>query len=81
VSGPQLSRLGRLTSIKPPALPGDWLHRTEREYGSFYRAIRLPDHAEPDSARATMDDGVLTITIRAPREGRREGRRVSIEGA
>ncbi len=25
MSGPQLSRLGRLTSIKPPALPGDWL--------------------------------------------------------
>jgi HSP20 family molecular chaperone IbpA/uncharacterized membrane protein len=57
------------------------LYRTEREYGSFYRAIRLPDNAEPDSARATMDDGVLTIRIRAPREARREGRRVSIERA
>jgi len=33
VSGPQLSRLGRLISIEPPALPGDWLPATPPNKG------------------------------------------------
>jgi HSP20 family protein len=37
--------------------------RTERVYGSFYRAIPLPDGAQAEKAEAKMKDGVLEITI------------------
>jgi HSP20 family protein len=37
--------------------------RTERRYGSFYRAIHLPEGAETDKADARMKDGVLEVTV------------------
>jgi HSP20 family protein len=52
----------------------------QSEDGVFYCAIPLPDRANPSSARASMDNGVLTITLHAP-PPRRRGRRVLIEGA
>lgn len=44
-------------------------HRQEHRYaecnhGHFYRSIPLPEGADPDSAQATMHDGVLDITLR-----------------
>ncbi len=39
------------------------VHRRERVYGSFYRAIPLPEGADPDKARAQFNQGVLEITI------------------
>jgi HSP20 family protein len=38
-------------------------HRREREAGRFSRAIRLPGDIDPDSVRARLADGVLTVTI------------------
>jgi HSP20 family protein len=37
--------------------------RTERRYGEFYRAIPLPDGADPEKARAEFKNGVLQITV------------------
>lgn len=37
--------------------------RTERTYGTFYRAVPLPEGVNPDLAKATMHDGVLEITM------------------
>lgn len=51
--------------------------RAECEYGSFYRVIPLPETADPSSAKATMNDGVLTVRLNAPRP--RHGRRVNID--
>lgn len=40
--------------------------KTERTYGSFYRALPLPDGAKPEEAKAKLTDGVLTITMPMP---------------
>jgi HSP20 family protein len=40
---------------------------TERIYGKFYRTIPLPEGINADSARATFHDGVLELTLDAPK--------------
>jgi HSP20 family protein len=52
-------------------------YRSERSYGSFYRAIPLPEGTNPEQAKATFKDGVLEITVPAPR--RPAGRRIEIQ--
>jgi HSP20 family protein len=42
-------------------------YRSERSYGSFYRQIPLPEGAETENAAATFANGVLEITIPAPK--------------
>lgn len=37
--------------------------KTERTYGSFYRAVPLPEGVKPEEAKAAMTEGVLTITM------------------
>ncbi len=49
-------------------------YRSERSYGSFSRAIPLPEGAKADQAKATFKDGVLKITVPAP-EGKKKQRR------
>ena len=53
-------------------------YRSERTYGSFYRAIPLPEGAMADQAKATFKDGVLEVTTPAPSEQVRRGRRLEI---
>jgi HSP20 family protein len=58
------------------------IYRSERSYGSFFRSIRLPEGVIADQAKATFKDGVLEITMPAPPEQARRGRRLEIgEGA
>lgn len=38
-------------------------HLVERSYGSFQRAIRLPDTVDEDKVEARFDKGVLTVTL------------------
>lgn len=50
-------------------------HRVERAYGSFQRALNLPDDANQDSIKASFKNGVLTVTIdkrevSSPKQGR-----------
>jgi HSP20 family protein len=40
----------------------DYLYQ-ERRYGSFSRSVVLPSGLKQDKAEATMEDGVLTLTI------------------
>ena len=42
-------------------------YRAERSYGSFYRAIPLPEGAEADKANARFTNGVLEISIPIPK--------------
>lgn len=42
-------------------------YRSERNYGSFYRQIPLPEGAMTENAAATFQNGVLEITIPAPK--------------
>jgi HSP20 family protein len=53
-------------------------YRSERSYGSFTRVIPLPEGAITDQAKASFKDGVLEITMPAPPEEVRRGRRLEI---
>jgi HSP20 family protein len=52
--------------------------RTERAYGTFFRAIPLPDGADEDHITATFRDGVLELTI--PISESERGRQIHVEG-
>jgi HSP20 family protein len=54
------------------------VYRSERSYGSFYRVIPLPEGVIADQAKATFKNGVLEITMPAPPEQARRGRRLEI---
>jgi HSP20 family protein len=54
------------------------VYRSERSYGRFYRVIPLPEGVIADQAKATFKDGVLEITMPAPPEQARQGRRLEI---
>jgi len=44
--------------------------RLEREYGTFRRFIFLPSAVEPEKAKATLENGILTIILRKQRTRR-----------
>ena len=56
-------------------------YRNERSYGSFYRAIPLPEGTISDSAKASFKNGVLEITLQAPPQEVSRGRRLEIKEA
>ncbi|HVL76051.1 MAG TPA: Hsp20/alpha crystallin family protein, partial [Noviherbaspirillum sp.] len=41
----------------------DEQRRSERSYGHFYRVVALPPGAQPEGASASMQDGLLEITV------------------
>ena len=45
-----------------PSSPFKFL-RLEREYGPFRRIIFLPSAVEPEKAKATLENGILTIFL------------------
>jgi len=50
----------------------------ERSYGTFYRAIPLPQDVNADDIQAEMREGVLKVTVPLPQSARR--RRIQIQG-
>jgi HSP20 family protein len=56
-------------------------YRSERSYGSFYRAIPLPEGVNAENAQASFRDGVLDITFDAPKQTGGGGRRLEISDA
>lgn len=44
--------------------------RQERRYGTFQRSVQLPGHLQSDKAKATFENGVLTLTIPKAEEAR-----------
>ncbi|KAA8543806.1 hypothetical protein F0562_022017 [Nyssa sinensis] len=41
----------------------DTWHPVERSSGKFMRRLRLPENAKMDQVKATMENGVLTVTV------------------
>lgn len=58
---------------------GDGWYRTERSYGSFYRALPLPEGVNAEQCEANFKDGVLEVTLPAPSEESRSAKRITIK--
>lgn len=57
----------------------DNVYRSEREYGSFYRAVPLPDGVKLDDVKATFADGVLEVSVPLPAPAAVNVRKVRID--
>ncbi|XP_009415786.3 18.1 kDa class I heat shock protein-like [Musa acuminata AAA Group] len=55
----------------------DKWHRVERSSGKFLRRFRLPENAMVDQVKASMENGVLTVTV--PKEEVKKPEMKSIE--
>jgi HSP20 family protein len=55
------------------------VYLTERSYGSFSRAIRMPFGADPDKVSAHFAKGVLTVTVPKPAETHRKTRKIAVK--
>jgi HSP20 family protein len=56
-------------------------YRCEREYGTFYRAVPLPEGVKLDDVKATFADGVLEVRVPLPAKPEAKVRTVAIEDA
>jgi len=57
----------------------DNFYRSEREYGSFYRAVPLPDGVKLEDVKANFFDGVLEVSVPLPSKAEVNVRKVQIE--
>jgi HSP20 family protein len=57
----------------------DSVYRCERSFGSFYRAVPLPDGAKLEDVKATFADGVLEVSVPLPEKVEPKPRTVKIE--
>jgi len=54
-------------------------YRTEREYGSFYRAVPLPDGVKADDVKAMFANGVLEVSVPLPAAPESRARKIDVE--
>jgi HSP20 family protein len=54
-------------------------YRSERSYGSFYRAIPLPEGVDPNACNASFKDGVLEVTLPKPKEAQSKGKKIQVK--
>lgn len=59
----------------------DNVYRCERSYGSFYRAVPLPEGARLEDVKATFADGVLEVSVPLPAKAQAKPRTIQIEEA
>ena len=57
----------------------DNVYRSEREYGSFYRAVPLPQGVKLEDVKATFADGVLEVSVPLPTQPEPTVRKVEIQ--
>lgn len=55
-------------------------HRVERSSGKFLRRFRLPQNAKMDEVKASMENGVLTVTVPKVEEMKPEVKPIEISG-
>ncbi|CAL4921936.1 unnamed protein product [Urochloa decumbens] len=58
----------------------DKWHRVERSSGKFMRRFRLPENAKTDQIKASMENGVLTVTVPKEEVKKPEAKPVQITG-
>lgn len=54
-------------------------YRCEREYGTFYRAVPLPEGVKLEDVKATFADGVLEVSVPLPVTTEPKVRNVAVE--
>lgn len=59
---------------------GEGFRRSERFYGTFFRAIPMPENAKLDNAKAEFRNGVLEITVPVDQE-QSQRKQIPIQGA
>jgi HSP20 family protein len=74
ITGEALTIRGK-TKVEEEVKKEDYLYQ-KRRYGSFSRSVVLPSGLRTDKAEATMEDGVLTLTIAKAEEPRPKAIRV-----
>jgi HSP20 family protein len=65
---------------QPEASERQAYHRRERGQGEFVRNISLPFSVDPERVEATIQDGVLRISLHRPEEDKPKRIRVSGQG-
>lgn len=55
------------------------VYRSEREYGSFCRAVPLPEGVKLEDVKATFADGVLEVSVPLPTRSEARIRKVEIQ--
>ncbi|GJS54049.1 17.8 kDa class I heat shock protein-like protein [Tanacetum coccineum] len=58
----------------------DKWHRVERSSGMFMRRFRLPENAKMEEVKASMENGVLTVTVPKVEEKKKEVKAIDIAG-
>nr|KYP36232.1 17.5 kDa class I heat shock protein [Cajanus cajan] len=58
----------------------DTWHRVERSSGKFMRRFRLPENAKVDEVKASMENGVLTVTVPKEEVKKAEVKAIEISG-
>jgi HSP20 family protein len=79
VHGDQLTITGEKHSKREES--GKNFYFSERTFGKFHRAFRLPADADADQVTATHTDGVLTISIPKLKTPANQARRVTVKQA
>ncbi|XP_016443806.1 18.2 kDa class I heat shock protein [Nicotiana tabacum] len=58
----------------------DQWHRVERSSGKFLRRFRLPENVKMDQVKASMENGVLTVTVPKEEVKKPEVKAIEISG-
>ena len=66
------------TRRREPEEAGEIEHLGERPYGSFMRAFTLPQGLDIDATAASLDNGVLKVSI--PRQPDAQPRKIAVGG-
>ena len=59
----------------------DNVYRSECEYGSFYRAVPLPEGVKADDVKATFLNGVLEVSVPLPAATKPTAKTIEIKDA
>jgi len=52
--------------------------RSERNYGSFYRRVPLPEDVELEKITAAVHDGILEVTVPLPKTLTKEAKKIAV---
>ncbi|KAI4388023.1 hypothetical protein MLD38_000400 [Melastoma candidum] len=58
----------------------DKWHRVERSSGKFTRRFRLPENARVDEVKASLENGVLTVTVPKEEAKKAEAKTIEVSG-